>query len=84
MFELEATTTSLHINNTDLSEILESQDYLVGDLNNRVAMFEEDRVVLKVMFIQLHMEMGGEPPGNTNVTEDLKAAKDGEIDLGFC
>ena len=44
---MEATSTSLQLNNTALSDVLESRDALVGDLNGGVAVLEEDRVVLK-------------------------------------
>ena len=47
MLELEATSTSLQINNTSLSDIVESQDALVGELNNRVDVFEEERFMLR-------------------------------------
>ena len=45
--------TSLHLNNTDLSDVVEIRDSLVGYLNYRVAVFDEDRVVLKASLRQL-------------------------------
>ena len=33
MFDLEAMATYLHINKTDLSDVAESKDALVGDIN---------------------------------------------------
>ena len=53
MFDMEATVTPLQLNNMSLSDIVESQDTLVGDLNERMVMFEEDRVVLKAAPIKL-------------------------------
>ena len=82
MYELEATATSLQLNNTALSDVVESRDALVGELNDRVAVFEEDRVVLKAALRQLQREMSDEAPRHAKVAEDLEAAVDGEIDLG--
>ena len=53
VFDMEDTAMLIHINNMSLSDIVESQDTLVGDLNDRMVMFEEDRVVLKAAPIQL-------------------------------
>ena len=47
MFDLEVMAAYLQLNNTALSDVLESRDALVGDLNGGVAVLEEDRVVLK-------------------------------------
>ena len=47
VFNMETTEISLQINNTDLSDFVESHDDLVGELNDRVAVFEEDRFVLR-------------------------------------
>ena len=47
VFDLEVMAAYLQLNNTALSDVLESRDALVGDLNGGVAVLEEDRVVLK-------------------------------------
>ena len=62
VFELETMATSLQLYNTPLSDVVEIQDVLVGELINRVAMFEEDRVVLKAMLRDLQREMRDYPP----------------------
>ena len=40
VFDLEATATFLQLNNTYLSDVVESRDALVGELQERVAVFE--------------------------------------------
>ena len=55
----------------------------MGDINDRVVVFEEDRLVLKSVCIQLQREMRYKAPGNTKVEEDLEAAKYCEIYLSF-
>ena len=47
MFQLEATEMSLQINTTALSDVIESQDALVVELNDRVAVFEEGGFMLR-------------------------------------
>ena len=83
VFDMEVTETSLHLNNTSLSEVVDIQDALVGNLNNRVDVFEEDRVVLKADLRQIQRETRYKAPGHAKVEENLEAKKDGEIDLGF-
>ena len=72
MFDLEATAKSLQINNKALSDVVESRDTLVGELNDRVALFEEERVVLKTVLRQLQREIRDKAPGHAKVVEDLK------------
>ena len=80
---MEATATSLQLKNMTLSDAVDIRDALVGELHDRVVVFEEDRVVLKAALRQLQRDMRDEAPGHAKVAEDLDAAKDGEIDLGF-
>ena len=56
------TKTSLQLNNTALSDVVESWDDLVGELNDRVAVFEEEKLVLKAALRQLQREMRDDPP----------------------
>ena len=59
VFDLETTATAiatetyLQLNNTTLPDIAERRDALVGDIHNRVAVFDNDRVVLKAALRQL-------------------------------
>ena len=55
----------------------------MGDINNRVVMFEEDRVVLKASPRQIQRDIRDEAPGHAKVTEDLEVAKDVEIYPGL-
>ena len=71
--DLEETEMSLQLNNTALSDVVEIQDALVWDLKDKVAVFEENRVVLKASLRQLHREMRDEAPGHAKVVEDLEA-----------
>ena len=63
VFDLEATAKFLQFNNMALSDIVEIQDALLGELNDRVAVFEDDRVVVKAALRQIHKEIRDEPPG---------------------
>ena len=69
MFEIEMTATSLQLNNMALSDVVEIRDPLVGEINDRVAVFEEYRVVLKTAPRQLQRDMRKEAPGNAKVLE---------------
>ena len=44
--ELEAVVTSLQQNNSAIAEMVKSRDLIIDELNDRVAVFEEDKVVL--------------------------------------
>ena len=57
MFDLEATAKLLQLNNMALSDVVEIRDPLVGEINDRVAVFEEYRVVLKTAPRQLQRDM---------------------------
>ena len=75
MLNMEETATCVRLNNMALSDFVESQNTLVGDLNDRVAVIKEYRVVLKAALIQLQREIRGHPPGHANVAEDLEASR---------
>ena len=57
MLNMDATSVSLHINNTALSDVVEIRDSLVGDLDHGLDVFEEYRGVLKTVLRQLQREM---------------------------
>ena len=80
---MEATATSLQLKNMTLSDAVDIRDALVGELHDRVVVFEEDRVVLKADLRQIQRETRYKAPGHAKVEENLEAKKDGEIDLGF-
>ena len=65
----------LQINNTALSDAVEIWDALVGDLNDRVDVFDEYREVLKNAIRKLQREMRDEVPGHAKVAEDLKGGR---------
>ena len=55
--ELEETLAMTQQNNSAIAEMVESRDSLIDELNDRVAAFEEDKVVLKAALRQLQKEM---------------------------
>ena len=78
--ELEASLLILQQNNSAIADMVESRDYLINELNDRVAVFEEDKIVLKAALRQLQKEMKEEGPKTQKVALDLKKAQDGELD----
>lgn len=56
--------------------MVSSRDSLVDELNDRIAVFEEDKVVLKAALKQLQKEMKDEAPKTAQLVADLNAAKD--------
>lgn len=70
--ELEQHLTLLQQNNSAISEQLMSRDGIIDELNDRVAVFEEDKLVLKAALRQLKKEMSEEAPKTHQLTEDLK------------
>lgn len=54
---------------------------LINELNDRVAVFEEDKVVLKAALRQLQKEMKEEAPKNQKLVLDLQRANDGTCRL---
>jgi len=77
--ELETAMSSLQHNNTAISEQVKSRDLIIDELNDRIAVFEEDKVVLKAALKQLQKEMNEEAPKTQKVVNDLEAARE-EID----
>jgi len=72
--ELEAAVASLQQNNSAISEMVESRDIIIDELNNRIAVFEEDKVVLKAALRQLQKEMKEEEPKTQKLIDDLAEA----------
>ncbi|KAG7339267.1 hypothetical protein IV203_002473 [Nitzschia inconspicua] len=73
--ELESMVASLQQNNSLISEMVESRDSIIDELNNRIAVFEEDKVVLKAALRQLQKEMNEEAPKTQKLMDDLAAAE---------
>lgn len=79
VFELEAVVASLQQNNSAIAEMVESRDTLIDELNNRIAVFEEDKLVLKAALKQLQKEIQEEAPKAQKLMNDLSAAGEGKI-----
>lgn len=73
--ELEAAVMSLQQNNSAISEMVESRDSIIDELNNRIAVFEEDKVVLKAALRQLQKEIKEEAPKAQKLMDDLAKAE---------
>ncbi len=65
-------------NNSAIAEMVESRDSLIDELNDRVAVFEEDKVVLKAALRQLQKEMKDEAPKTQKLLDELKKSKNGK------
>ena len=75
--ELEAIVASLQQNNSAIAEVVKSRDTIIEELNSRVAVFEEDKVVLKAALKQLQKEMKEEAPRTEKLIDDLEATRQG-------
>lgn len=73
--------STLQQNNSAISEMVESRDILINELNDRVAVFEEDKVVLKAALRQLQKEMKEEAPKTQKLIHDLQRANEGKHPL---
>lgn len=73
--ELEMAVASLQQNNSAIAEQVQSRDLVIEQLNNRVAVFEDDKVVLKAALKQLQKEMKEEAPKTLKLAEDAKQAQ---------
>lgn len=62
--------------------MVSSRDSLIDELNDRVAVFEEDKVVLKAALRQLQKEMKEEGPKFKKMEGDLEVAQDGAFVVG--
>jgi len=76
--ELEAVVTSLQQNNSAIAEMVESRDTIIDELNNRIAVFEEDKVVLKAALRQLQKEIKEEAPRTQKLIDSVAEADKGE------
>lgn len=76
--ELEEALALSQQNNSAIAEMVASRDSLIDELNDRVAVFEEDKVVLKAALRQLQKEMKEEAPKTKKLLSDLKKANDGK------
>ena len=57
--------------------MIESRDMLINELNDRVAVFEEDKLVLKAALRQLQKEMREEAPKTQKLIHELQRANEG-------
>ena len=81
--ELEGIVTSLQQNNSAIAEMVESRDTIIDELNNRIAVFEEDKVVLKAALRQLQKEIKEEAPKTQKLVDAMKKAEEGAC-TGLC
>lgn len=79
--ELESALNVLQRNNTAIMDVVSSRDELIVELNERVAVFEEDKMVLKAALRQLQMEIKEEAPKTQQLIEDLEGMKELEVTL---
>jgi chromosome segregation ATPase len=61
--------------------MVESRDSIIDELNNRIAVFEEDKVVLKAALRQLQKEIKEEAPKAQKLMDDLGKAEEGKNDM---
>lgn len=59
--------------------MVKSRDLIIDELNDRVAVFEEDKVVLKAALRQLQKEMKEEAPKTQQLIDDLDKASQGKL-----
>ena len=75
MEELESSVMTLQRNNLAIVDVVSSPDSLISELNNRVAVFEENKMVLKAALRQLQMEMREDTPKTEALLGDLAEAR---------
>ena len=75
--ELEAALSATQQNNSAIAEMVSSRDSVIEELNDRVDVFEEDKVVLKAALRQLQKEMKEEAPKTEKLILDLESAQEG-------
>jgi predicted nuclease with TOPRIM domain len=73
--ELESALSAVQQNNSAIAEMVSSRDSLINELNDRVAVFEEDKVVLKAALRQLQKEMKEEAPKTQKLVEEINEAQ---------
>lgn len=74
--ELEAALANLQLNYSISSDQLRSRDSIINVLNDRVAVFEEDKAVLKAALRQLQKEMSDEAVATQEISDELGAARE--------
>ena len=74
--ELKAVLSSLQSNNSAIADMVSSRDSLINELNDRVGVFEEDKLVLKAALRQLQKEMKEEATKTQKLVSDLKSTKE--------
>mmetsp|Transcript_1125 Transcript_1125/g.2533 ORF Transcript_1125/g.2533 Transcript_1125/m.2533 type:complete len:1313 (-) Transcript_1125:57-3995(-) len=79
--ELEAAVATLQRNNSAIMDVVQSRNSLISELNDRVAVFEEDKMVLKAALRQLQKEIKEEAPKTQMLMESLEKAKENEKKL---
>jgi DNA repair exonuclease SbcCD ATPase subunit len=77
--ELEAAVATLQQNNSAIAEQVLSRDQIIDELNARVDVFEEDKLVLKAALRQLQKEMSEEAPKSQKLVDDFEATR-GEVE----
>lgn len=73
--ELESALTTLQRNNSAIMDVVESRNSLISELNERVAVFEDDKMVLKAALRQLQKEIKEEAPKTQLLVEELEDAR---------
>lgn len=76
--ELEASVITLQRNNSAIMDVVQSRNELISELNDRVAVFEEDKMVLKAALRQLQKEIKEEAPRTQLLADELDAARERE------
>ena len=71
--ELESALMTLQRNNSVIMDVVQSRDELITELNDRVAVFEEDKMVLKAALRQLQLEIKEEAPKTQQLADELNA-----------
>ena len=69
--DLEVSVLALQRNNSAIAEQVVSRDLIIDELNDRIAVFEEDKLVLKAALRQLQKEMKEEAPKKQKLVESL-------------
>ena len=79
--ELEVALDTLRSNNTAIMDMVNSRDSIISELNERVSVFEEDKLVLKAALRQLQQEMKDEAPRTNQLVLNLEKAHERENEL---
>jgi hypothetical protein len=73
--ELEGQVQILQQNNTAIADQVLSRDEVIQELNDRISVFEEDKVVLKAALRQLRREIKDEAPKTQQLMDELVIAQ---------